>query len=115
MCAFSSVEEYKESLSKENQKIFQKVRNLIHKSVPLAKEAMSYGVPAFKLKGKNLILYAVFKEHLGVYPTPAAIKKFSKEFKEYETSKGTIKFPLEKPIPYELIVKITKWCEKEIK
>jgi len=115
MCAFSSVGEYKESLPKESQKVFQKVRKLIHKAVPFAKEAMSYGVPAFKLKEKNLILYAVFKEHLGIYPTPAAIKKFSKELKEYKTSKGTIKFFLNKPIPYELITKITKWCAKEMR
>ena len=87
--------------------ILVKIRELIRDLIPNAEEKMSYGVPAFKLKGKQ-ILYAAFKEHIGIYPEPEIIEKFEKELKNYETAKGTIKFSLDKPVPYDLIKKIVE-------
>jgi uncharacterized protein YdhG (YjbR/CyaY superfamily) len=104
----NEVNKYIASQPSPQKQILERLRQLIRKTAPLAKEGMNYGVPAFKLNG-NLILYAAFKEHVGLYPEPDTIKVFEKELKDYETSKGTIKFKLDKPIPYDLIEKIIKY------
>lgn len=75
---------------------------------------MSYGIPTFKLNGKNLVHFSAFKEHIGFYPTPTGIAKFKKELSAYEWAKGSVKFPLNKPIPYALIGKITQFRVKEV-
>ena len=98
----------------EIQTIMQKIRALIQKSVPGAEEAMSYGIPTFKLNGKNLVHFSAFKEHIGFYPTPTGIEKFKKELSAYEGAKGSVKFPLNKPIPYTLITKIVQFRVKEV-
>lgn len=99
----------------EIQTILQKIRALIQKSAPGAEEAMSYGIPTFKLNGKNLVHFSAFKEHIGFYPTPSGIEKFKKELSAYEGAKGSVKFPLDKPIPYALIMKIVQFRVKEVK
>ncbi len=114
MCAFKDFEEYSNSLPIAQKKALMIVHNAVKKKYPFALEAMSYGVPAFKINGKNLLIYAAFKEHVGIYPTPKAINHFKEELKEYKTSKGTIQFPLNKPLPIELIMKITNWCYEQI-
>jgi len=91
------------------KEIIKKIRSLIQKTAPVAIETMSYGVPAFKLNGSNLIVYAAFKNHVGVYPEPETIKVFEKELTNYETSKGAVKFKIDEPIPYSLIEKIIKY------
>lgn len=98
----------------EIQTILQKIRALIQKSVPGAEEAMAYGIPTFKLNGKNLVHFSAFKEHIGFYPTPTGIEKFKKELSTYEGAKGSIKFPFNKPIPYALIGRITQFRVKEV-
>ena len=98
----------------EVQTILQKIRALIQKSAPGAEEAMSYGIPTFKLNGKNLVHFSAFKEHIGFYPTPTGIEKFKKELSAYDGAKGSVKFPLNKPIPYALIGKITQFRVKEV-
>lgn len=98
----------------EIQTILQKIRAAIHKSAPGAEEAMAYGIPTFRLNGKNLVHFSAFKEHIGFYPTPSGITKFKKELSAYEGAKGSVKFPLNKPIPYTLIVKITQYRVKEV-
>ena len=98
----------------EVQTILQKIRKLIQKSAPGAEEAMSYGIPTFKLNGKNLVHFSAFKEHIGFYPTPSGIEKFKKELSAYEGAKGSVKFPLNKPIPYALITKIVQFRVKEV-
>ena len=98
----------------EVQTILQKIRALIKKSTPGAEEAMSYGIPTFKLNGKNLVHFSAFKEHIGFYPTPTGIEKFKKELSAYEGAKGSVKFPLTKPIPYALIGKIVQYRVKEV-
>jgi len=103
------VNQYIDEQKSPQREILQQLRKLIQKVAPLATESMSYGVPAFKLNGGNLILYAAFTNHVGIYPEPETIKVFAKELSSYETAKGTIKFKLDKPIPYGLIEKIIKY------
>ena len=102
------VKKYFEKQPKLQKEILEKVRAVIQKAAPEASELMSYGVPAFKLNGQS-VLYAAFKAHIGLYPEPATIKAFEKELKNYSTSKGTIRFELSNPIPYDLIEKIVKY------
>ncbi|MCR4369411.1 MAG: DUF1801 domain-containing protein [archaeon] len=106
------IQEYIERFPSDVQSILKKIHELIRAQAPEATEAMAYGVPTFKLNG-NLVHFAAFKKHVGLYPTPSAIEKFKTELKGYETAAGTIKFPLNKPIPYELIRKIVKYRVKE--
>ncbi len=110
--AYHNIDEYIASFQNDIQEILQKIRRLIQKTAPDATEAMSYGVPAFNLNG-NLVLFAAFKKHIGLYPEPSGIEAFKKELSEYETAKGTIKFPLDRPIPYDLVKKIVKYRVKE--
>lgn len=92
--------------------ILEKIRRTIQKAAPSAEEAMKYGIPTFTLNG-NLVHFAGFKNHIGFYPAPSAIKVYKKELTGYGTSKGAIRFPMDKPIPYGLIMKITKFRVKE--
>ena len=89
-----------------------KLRRTIREAAPPAEETINYGIPTFKLHG-NLVHYAAFKKHIGFYPAPSGIDAFEKNLEPYETSKGTVKFPFDKPIPYELIKKIVKYRVKE--
>lgn len=109
-----TMDEFISNYPPEVQTILQRIRSVIHKSAPGAEEAMSYGIPTFKLNGKNLVHFSAFKEHIGFYPTPSGIAKFKKELSAYEGAKGSVKFPLNKPIPYTLIVKITQYRVKEV-
>ncbi|QQS36032.1 MAG: DUF1801 domain-containing protein [Ignavibacteriales bacterium] len=104
---FETIDEYINTFPKEVKQLLEEVRKTIHKAAPLAEEAISYQIPTFKLKG-NLVHFAAFNNHIGFYPGSKAIEVFSKELKEYKTSKGAIQFPLDKKIPYALITKITK-------
>jgi len=84
----------------------------IKKSAPQAEETISYQMPAFKLNG-NLVYFAAFKDHIGFFPTSSGVAAFKKELSKYATSKGTIRFPLGKPIPFDLVRKIVKFRVKE--
>lgn len=106
------VKDYFSKFPTEIQIKLKKLRQTIIDSAPDAEETMSYGVPAFKHNG-NLVCYAAFKKHIGFYPEPSGIEKFKKELSSYETAKGTVIFPLEEPIPYDLIKKIIKFRVKE--
>lgn len=90
----------------EVQEILQKVRQTIRDAAPDAVEAISYQIPTFKLNG-NLVHFAAYKKHIGFYPTSSGIEHFKDELSAYTTSKGAIQFPLDKPVPYKLIRKIT--------
>ncbi len=92
----------------KQQEVLTQTRNLIKTLLPAAEERMSYGVPSFRLNDKS-IMYAAFKNHLGLYPGPQIIEHFQKELTAYETAKGTIKFNLDQPIPFDLITKIVKY------
>jgi len=94
------------------QGILEKIRAEIRKAAPNAEETINYGIPTFRLEG-NLVHFAGFKNHIGFYPTPSGVEKFKKELSVYESAKGSVKFPLDKPIPYALIGRITKFRVKE--
>jgi uncharacterized protein YdhG (YjbR/CyaY superfamily) len=106
------MDEYIQRSPKDMQNILRKIRATIRKAAPNAEEAISYQMPAFKLGG-NLVYFAAFSDHISFFPTSSGVAKFKKELVKYKTSKGTIKFSLDKPIPYGLISKITKFRVKE--
>lgn len=103
-----TVESYISSFSPEIQEILEKVRATIKEAAPDARERISYKMPAFLLNGA-LVYYAAYKRHVGFYPTASGIEAFKDELSEYKSAKGSIQFPIEKPIPYELISKIVKF------
>lgn len=109
---FANIDEYIAGLPEETRSILQKLRTTIAKSAPDAEETINYGIPTFKLNG-NLVHFAAFKNHIGFYPTPSGIEAFKKELSVYEGAKGSIKFPLEKPLPYGLISRIVEFRVKE--
>jgi len=108
-----SIDEYIGRYPENIQVILQKIRLTIKRGAPDAKETISYQMPTFKLGG-NLVYFAAFAKHISFFPTSSGIAKFKKELEVYETSKGTVRFPIGKPIPYELISKITKFRVKEV-
>jgi uncharacterized protein YdhG (YjbR/CyaY superfamily) len=95
------------------QFILEQIREIIKKAAPGAIEAIKYGIPTFVLNGKNLIHFSGYKTHIGFYPGSSAILVFKKDLAKYEVSKGTIRFPLGKPLPLGLIKKIVKYRVKE--
>ncbi len=105
---YKDIDEYIKTFPAERQIVLQKIREIIKSEAPEAEEAIRYGMPTFRLKGKNLIHFAAFKNHYGIYPTPEPIEYFQNELKDYEVSKGTIKLDIKKEIPYEKIKKIVR-------
>lgn len=110
---FASVEEYIATFPTNIQEKLQKIRKVIQEAVPNAQEVISYGMPAYKL-GKVLVYFAAFANHISFFPTSSGVSAFTHELKDYAVSKGTIQFPLDKPIPYELIKQITKFRAQEV-
>ncbi len=109
---FKSVDEYIESFPDEIQIILQKIRKTIKKAAPKSKEVISYQMPAFK-QNSVLVYFAAFKNHIGFFPTSKPIEIFKDKLTAYKTSKGTIQFPLNKKIPFDLITEITKFRLKD--
>lgn len=107
-----NIDEYIAGFPDSVQKILEKIRITIRKAAPDAEEAISYQIPAFKLKG-DLIFFAAYKKHIGLYPAPRGSEEFKEELAGYEGGKGTVQFPLDKPIPYDLISRITKFRVRE--
>lgn len=112
MKGFTSIDEYIASCPKELHTILKQIKEIIKQAAPKAEEGISYGMPAFNLNGP-LIYFAVFKNHIGIYPTASPIVAFKKELKEYKTSKGTIQLPIDKPKPEKLITSLVKFKLKE--
>lgn len=108
MKAATNVDEYINDFPKDVQKILEKLRATIRKAAPAAEETINYGIPTFTLHG-NLVHYAAYKNHIGFYPAPSGIQAFKEELSVYEGAKGSIKFPIEKPLPFPLITKIVKF------
>ena len=110
---YKNIDEYISLFPKNVQEILQKLRQAIKESAPQAQEVISYQMPALKLHGRILVYFAAFKNHIGFFPTASGVAAFKKELSGYETSKGTIRFPLDKPIPFDLVRKIVKFRVKE--
>ncbi len=107
-----TIDQYIHDFPEDIQAILQKIRKVIQSAAPQAIEAINYGIPTFKLHG-NLVHLAAFKQHIGFYPAPSGIDVFKQELAPYIAGKGTIQFPLNQPIPYELIKKVTEYRAKE--
>ena len=106
------IDEYIAGFPKDVQEILEKIRMTIRKAAPDAEEIIKYQIPTFTLKG-NLVHFGAFKKHIGFYPATSGIEEFKEELSVYEGAKGSIKFPLDKPIPFALISKIVKFRVKE--
>jgi len=106
------IDEYITQFPSDVQVILDKVRMTIRENAPGADEKISYGIPTFYLKG-NLVHFAAYKRHIGFYPTSSGIEKFQKELSVYKGAKGSVQFPLDQPIPYDLIGEIVRFRVKE--
>jgi uncharacterized protein YdhG (YjbR/CyaY superfamily) len=112
---FASIDAYIASFPPETGKVLQEVRMLIKKLVPEALETISYAIAAFKLYGRPLIYLAGFKNHISLYPAPRSIEAFKKELAAYKGGKGTVQFPLNEPLPLDLIRRIVLYRVSETK
>ena len=110
-----TIDEYVRTFPPEVQENLQKLRKLIHEIVPEAKEAIAYGIPTFTLDGENLVHFAGFEHHIGFYPTPSGIEAFREELSPYKHAKGSVQFPLDKPLPYDLVRRIVEYRVNEIR
>lgn len=110
-----NVKEYILSQPIEIQLILEKVRETIIKAEPQAVESIAYAMPVYKLKGKPLIYFGAAKNHLGVYATPSAHEAFKVQLSIYKQGKGSVQFPFNLPIPYDLINEMVKYKALEIK
>jgi uncharacterized protein YdhG (YjbR/CyaY superfamily) len=109
---FTSIDEYIAGFPEDVQKLLQELRVTIKVAAPEATEKISYGMPAFALKG-NLVYFAAHKNHIGFYPAPRGINAFEEELSAYEGSKGTVQFPFDKPLPHDLIRRIVQFRAEE--
>jgi len=109
---FKTIDEYIATFPKNVQSNLEEMRQAIREVAPEAVETISYQMPAFKLNG-ILVWFAAHKNHVGFYPKASAIEAFKKELSAYETSKGTVQFPMNKPLPFDLIKKMVKYRVKE--
>lgn len=108
----NEVDRYIENFPAEVQERLEKLRTIIREVAPGAEEGFSYQMPGYKYQGP-LVYFAGYKNHIGFYPTPSAIEAFKKELSVYKGAKGSVQFPLDKPLPAELIRKIVKFKMKE--
>lgn len=108
----TDIDEYIAGFPGDVQALLVKIRATIREAAPDAGEKISYGMPTFTIEG-NLVHFGAYKKHIGFYPTPSAIEKFKDELSGFESSKGAVQFPLDKPIPFDLISRIVKFRVKE--
>ncbi len=106
------IDEYIARCPAEVQEILQKIRAIVRAAAPEATEAIKYQMPTFVLNG-NLVHFAAFKNHIGFYPVPSGIEKFKAELSAYEGGKGSVQFPLNQPMPYDLIRRIVEFRVEE--
>ena len=109
-----TIDAYIAGYPEEVQAILQQIRRTIHETAPEATEAISYGMPTFKLHG-NLVHFAAFKNHIGFYPVPSGMAAFQEELAAYKQGKGSVQFPLDKPMPLDLIRRIVDFRVQESK
>ena len=106
---FTSVDEYIATFPEEVQKRLEDIRVAVKAAAPEAREKISYQIGAFELNGKNLIGFAGWKNHISIYPIPSGSDAFNKETMQYADGKGTLKFPLDKPLPMKFIERAIKY------
>ncbi|GIP48935.1 hypothetical protein J53TS2_25260 [Paenibacillus sp. J53TS2] len=104
--SFATIDEYIAQFQPEIQDRLQQIRKLVREVAPDAKEKISYQMPTFETNGKNLVHFAAFKKHIGFYPTPSGTEEFAEELSIYKGGKGSVQFPLNQPLPLDLIRRI---------
>ena len=104
-----TIDDYISMQSEELWPLLNQIRNTIREALPYAEERISWSMPTYWNK-QNIIHFAAFKKHIGLYPGDKAVDHFSEKLTEYKTSKGAVQFPYSKPLPLELITEIAKWC-----
>jgi uncharacterized protein YdhG (YjbR/CyaY superfamily) len=109
----SSIDDYIAEFPPETQEVLKELRSLIKASAPDATETISYAIPTFDLKGKHLVHFAGFKNHIGFYPTASGIDAFMEELKTYKSGRGSVQFPLAKPLPRDLISRMVEFRVQE--
>lgn len=106
---FQSIDEYIAACPEQSQSYVQKIREIVKAVAPKAKEKISYQIACFELNGKNLVHFAGWKKHVSLYPVPAGSEAFNEEISNFADGKGTVKFPLDEPLPLKLIRQIVKY------
>ena len=109
----TTIEAYIAGTPEPARAALEQVRAAIREAVPDAVETIGYGMPTFKLNGRNLLHFGAFRRHIGFYPIPSGIEAFREELAPYEQGKGSVRFPLDRPIPLELIARIARFRAEE--
>jgi uncharacterized protein YdhG (YjbR/CyaY superfamily) len=109
----TTIDEYITGFPPEVQAVLEEVRGTIRAAVPEAEETISYGIPTYKLNGRYVIYFAGYKKHVSVYPAPIGVEEFKEELAAYASGQGTAKFRLDRPIPFDLIIRMTQYNLKE--
>jgi uncharacterized protein YdhG (YjbR/CyaY superfamily) len=109
----NSIDEYIAHFPNDVQAILEQIRNTIKAAVQDAEETISYKMPTFTLNGQYLVYFAAYKNHIGLYPAPIGDPAFEADLSGYESGKGTLKFPLDQPMPFDLIRKIVQFRARE--
>jgi uncharacterized protein YdhG (YjbR/CyaY superfamily) len=115
MIHYESVDAYISAQAADLQPKLSQLRQTIKKAAPTVEESISYGMPAYKFEGKPLVYFGAAKKHIGFYALPSANQLFKKELADYDVSKGTMRFPLDQPLPLKLISTIVKFRVEENK
>ena len=110
---FKNVDEYIKTFPKDTQERLEQVREIIKKAAPGAEESINYGMPAYKLCKRPLVYFAGYDNHIGFYATPTGHAAFAAELSKYKQGKGSVQFPVDKPLPLDLIARITKFRVEE--
>lgn len=109
----SSIDEYISEFPAETQAVLEELRELIKASAPDATETISYSIPTFDLNGRHLVHFAGYARHLGLYPAPSGLEAFKEDLKSYKSGKGSVQFPLDQPLPTDLIRRIVEFRVEE--
>ena len=110
----ATIDEYIRRSPENVRKILEEMRGVIREAAPGAEEAIRYGMPTFRLHGKNLVYFAAFAHHIGFYPIPSGIDAFKRELFPYKQGKGSVQFPLDQPMPYDLVRRIVSFRVAEM-
>lgn len=109
----NEVEKYIEQFPVDVQETLREIRDLIKENAPEAEEMIAYGMPGYKTNKKPLVYFAGYKNHIGFYATPSGHEEFKEELSKYKQGKGSVQFPLDQPIPFDLIKRIVRFRLKE--
>lgn len=111
----TKIDDYISNFPENTRQILEEIRATIRAAAPEASESISYGMPAFKLNGRPLVYFAGYKKHIGFYATPTGHAAFSEELSKYKQGKGSVQFPLDRPMPLDLIARIVRFRAAEHK